>query len=56
MLLKGTWKKRVIAISAVSTLLGGSVPVSAAQLAPNRLPYAHEIQSLTSEDYSDLSF
>lgn len=56
MLLKGTWKKRVITISAVSTLLGGSVPVSSAQLAPNPLPYAHEIQSLTSEDYSDLSF
>ncbi|KWX74645.1 erythromycin esterase [Paenibacillus riograndensis] len=57
MLLTRTWEKRIItAVSAVGLLLGGSGSVSAAQPASNPLPYAHEIKSLTSEDYSDLSF
>ncbi|OMD53806.1 erythromycin esterase [Paenibacillus borealis] len=57
MLIKRLWKIRTLTVASVlGLLLGGSLPVSAAQPAPNLLPYAHEIKSLTSEDYSDLSF
>ncbi|MEK4059439.1 MULTISPECIES: erythromycin esterase family protein [unclassified Paenibacillus] len=57
MLIKRSWKIRTLTVASVlGLLLGVSLPVSAAQPAPNPLPYAHEIKSLTSGDYSDLSF
>lgn len=56
MLFKGSWKTRTLTVASVLGLLLGGSLVSAAQPAPNPLPYAHEIKSLTSEDYSDLSF
>ncbi|MBT2291689.1 erythromycin esterase family protein [Paenibacillus albidus] len=46
-------------LTALSALVLSSLclsPASTAQAATNAMPYAHEIKSLTSEDYSDLAF
>lgn len=57
MLFKKSWKTRTLTVASVlGLLIGGSLPASAAKPAPGPLPYAHEIKSLTSGDYSDLAF